>query len=213
MLKKIRAYIIMLMLIILTGMGIATLIKAGVGLGPWDALNATFSNLTGIKVGTVNIILNLICFTGQIILLNKKFKWINILQIPNVLLLGYSINFFYDVVFKNINIDNYFINLIVFIIATIFIAGTIGGIVVLGLPAFSLEGFCDAISQKTNIQFHKIRFSADVFSITVSALCTLLFSLNWTLREATIIALLTFSPLMGKFMPIIEKFYRENDII
>lgn len=213
MLKKLRAYLLMLILIILTGMGISIMIKANVGLGPWDALNRTLHYIMGIKVGTVNIILNVICFIGQLVLLNKNFKWINVLQIPNVFLLGHSINFFNDVVFENINIDNYLINIIAFIFATIFIATTIGGIVMLGLPAFSLEGFCNAISETTKIEFYKIRLFFDVFCVGVCVVCTLFFSLDWTLREATLISVIMFSPIMGKIMPKIEKIYKEYDLI
>lgn len=41
------------------GLGIAVMVEAGLGLGPWEALHQGISNQTGIPIGTVSILLGL----------------------------------------------------------------------------------------------------------------------------------------------------------
>ena len=143
--RMIRAYGLLILLTILAGMELALLVKMNVGVGPWDAMALSFSFLTGIKMGTIAIICNFLCVLGQIILLKREFKKINLLQMPVSMLLGYSINFFVYVVFKNMAFSNYIFRITTNIIVLVSVAFTMGAIVVLGLPTFALEGFCSAI--------------------------------------------------------------------
>jgi uncharacterized membrane protein YczE len=44
---------------VLFGLGIAFMVEAGLGLGPWEVLHQGISRLTGIPIGTVSIILGI----------------------------------------------------------------------------------------------------------------------------------------------------------
>ena len=198
--RMIRAYGLLILLTILAGMELALLVKMNVGVGPWDAMALSFSFLTGIKMGTIAIICNYLCVLGQLILLKKEFKKINFLQIPISMLLGYSINFFVYVVFKNMAFNNY-----IFRITT--------NVIVLGLPTFALEGFCSAIHAKTGIPFAKFRQWIDFFCVGLVVILTLVFPIEWSLREGTIISMILFGPLLGIFMPRIEKLYEKWDLV
>ena len=211
--RMIRAYGLLILLTILAGMELALLVKMNVGVGPWDAMALSFSFLTGIKMGTVAIICNYLCVLGQLILLKKKFKKINFLQIPISMLLGYSINFFVYVVFKNMAFNNYIFRITTNIIVLVSVAFTMGAIVVLGLPTFALEGFCSAIHAKTGIPFAKFRQWVDFFCVGLVGILTLVFPIEWSLREGTIISMILFGPLLGIFMPRIEKLYEKWDLV
>ena len=173
--RAVRAYVLLILLIVMVGMELAILVKMDTGVGPWDAMALSFSFLTGIKMGTVAIICNFLCVLGQIILLKKEFKKINFLQIPISMLLGYSINFFVYVVFKNMTFSNYIFRITTNIIVLVSIAFTMGAIVVLGLPTFALEGFCSAIHVKTGIPFAKFRQWIDFFCVGLVIVLTLVF--------------------------------------
>ena len=163
---------------ILAGMELALLVKMNIGVAPWDAMALSFSFLTGIKMGTVAIICNYLCVLGQIILLKKEFKKINFLQIPISMLLGYSINFFVYIVFKNMTFSNYIFRITTNIIVLVSVAFTMGAIVVLGLLTFALEGFCSAIHAKTGIPFGKFRQWIDFFCVGLVVILTLVFPIE-----------------------------------
>ena len=56
--RAVRAYVLLILLIVMVGMELAILVKMDTGVGPWDAMALSFSFLTGIKMGTVAIICN-----------------------------------------------------------------------------------------------------------------------------------------------------------
>ena len=205
--RMIRAYGLLILLTILAGMELAFLVKMNVGVDPWNAMALSFSFLTGIKMGTIAIICNFLCVLGQIILLKKEFKKTNFLQIPISMLLGYAINFFVYTVFKDMEFSNYIFRITTNIIVLVSVAFTMGAIVVLGLPTFALEGFCSAIHAKTGIPFAKFRQWVDFFCVGLVVILTLIFPIEWSLREGTIITLL------GMFMPRIEKLYEKWDLV
>ena len=60
MLKPKRLLLCILM-ILLISLGASLTIKAAIGVGAWDALSVTGNSLTGIKVGTIQMLLNFIC--------------------------------------------------------------------------------------------------------------------------------------------------------
>lgn len=211
--KTVKSYMLLTILIILVSAGVALIIKIDTGLGPWDAMALTFSFLTGIKVGTIGMILNFLCIFGQIAILKKDFKKINFLQIPISILLGNSVNFFVYNVFKNLTFDNYILRLTLSITTIVFITFIIGAIVCLKLPTFSLEAFCSSVNEKTKIPFAKIRQWADFLCVGLIVISTLVFRISWSLREGTIICMIIFGPLLGIFIPRIEKIYEKIGLI
>ena len=85
---QIKKYFMIIFSFMIVGIGFAFTLKANVGVGAWDALSASLNSLTGIEVGTLGMILNIVCVLGQIIILRKDFKMIQFLQIPLSVLLG-----------------------------------------------------------------------------------------------------------------------------
>ena len=211
--KTVKSYSLLTLLIILVSIGVALMVKTGTGLGPWDAMALTFSYLTGMKIGTLGMISNFLCIFGQIVLLGKNFKKINFLQIPISILLGSTVNFFLYTVFKELTFESYMLRITIAVFSIISISFLVGAIVCLGLPTFSLEGFCSAVHQKTGIPFAKFRQWMDFFCVGLIIVLTLIFPIKWSLREGTIICMVIFGPLLGIFMPKIEKIYEKIGLI
>lgn len=198
--KQFKRIFLMLILIVIVGFGGSLTLKAAVGVGGYDALVQSLSFLSGIKVGTVGVILNSSCVLGQLVLLRKQFKLEHLLQLPFSLLLGIIINFFYYNVFVYIVTDLYVVNLLLLIIGFVIASAGVGAIMALDVVTFALEGFCLALANKANWKFPVVRQWADILSIILSILLTILFSLSLTVREGTLIGMLIFAPLMGFFM-------------
>ncbi|WP_233573279.1 YitT family protein [Leptotrichia sp. OH3620_COT-345] len=211
--KEIKIYIIIVIFLILTGIGVSLIVKIGIGLGPWDAVALTFSYLTGLKIGTVGMIFNLLCILGQFIIEGKKFKKISFLQILVLLLIGNVVNYFIYTVFKNLYFNNYFIKFMFILIGIIFVSFSVSAILVLGKPTFPLESFCSAVHKKTKISYSKFRQWVDMGIIAIITVTTLLFSLPWSLREGTVLFAILFGPFLGIFMPKIEQIFEKWGLI
>lgn len=211
--KTIKGFIMLCIFVIFTGIGVAIMMKVDLGMGVWDATSLTFSYLTGLKLGTVGMVINILCVLLQIIILNKKFSIINLLQVPAAILLGVVINFFGYYFFKDLVVTDYWLKIVLCILMTIFIAFNIAGIVALRFLMLPPEGLCLAISTKWNIPFAKVRQWLDYVCVIIIIVFTLIFSIKWSIREAAIISALLFSRTLGYLLPKIEKFYEKTGLI
>jgi uncharacterized membrane protein YczE len=70
------------------GTGIAFQVQGELGLGPWDVLHQGLADLTGISIGTVNILVGVVVLLGWIPLREKP----GIGTVLNVLLIGATID-------------------------------------------------------------------------------------------------------------------------
>jgi uncharacterized protein len=211
--KQLKRIILLTLLIILLGLGASVTLKVAIGVGAWDALAQSISHITGIKVGTIGMILNTSCVLGEWILLRKAFNFRHLLQIPVSILLGTVVNLFLYNVLSSVAIDSYAMKLILLIIAFALVAGAVGGLMVLNLVTMPLEGLCMAVSNKIKWKFPVVRQSVDILSILLVLILTFALSLTPTVREGTIIGMLIFAPLMGFFMNKIRPIFEKLELI
>ena len=162
----------------------ALTLKAAIGVGAWDALAQTGSLVTGIEVGTIGMFCNFLCIFVQVAILRRKFKPIQLLQIPVCILLGLIVNFMLYEVYSNFTINTYWMNVGLLILGYIVSAFAVGMVMVLDIVTFALEGACMAVSGVTDVPL--------------------------AVREGTIIGMFLFGPMMGIFMklqkPVFKKF-------
>ena len=52
--------------VVLFGLGIALMVQADLGLGPWEALNQGIARQTGLQIGTVSILLGIPILAGTL---------------------------------------------------------------------------------------------------------------------------------------------------
>lgn len=210
--KEVKKYFLLVVLIICTGIGVAISLKASIGVGAWDAMTKSIALLMDIKIGTMGMILNCSCVLGQLLLLRKDFKLIQLLQIPVSILLGIVVNFTLYEALSGFNLENYFILFILFIVAIVIIALAVSAVMVLNVVTLAVEGFCMALSKKINKDFALLRQGVDVCSILVSLIITFVFSQELTIREGTIVGMLIFGPLIGIFMKMLRPVFKKMDL-
>ena len=160
--QRVKKYSLLVLLIIFTGMGVAISLKASIGVGAWDAMTQSIAFLTGIKIGTIGMILNCLCVLGQVLLLKKNFKPLQFMQVPVSILLGIVVNFFLYDVLSSFSWENYFLRFILFILAVLLIAFSVSAVMVLNIVTFAVEGLCMALSIKIKKDFSRIRQGADI---------------------------------------------------
>lgn len=200
----IKKYLMIVLGFIIVGIGFAFTLKANVGVGAWDALSASLYSLSGIEVGTVGMILNIGCVFGQMIILKKDFKLIQLLQIPLSVLLGLVINYvLYEIlVFP---FDSFIGGIVMYIVSTEVCVIGVALIMVLDEVTFALEGFCDALTKVIPFQFPVVRQFADIVSFGIIVILTLVTQIPWSIGIGTIIGMVIFGPSLGVFMKLFQK--------
>lgn len=193
--------VLALIFLICASFSVSLSIKAAIGVNAsWDALSQNVYYLSGIKVGTFSMILNLSCVIGQMIVLNKDYHSSRLSQILVSLISGVFVNYFYYDVLSNIVIEHYMIRLALFVCAIVLMVFSVAVMMIVDVVTYPLESLVLVISQKTGWNFSILRQSVDVSSIGLSLLITVLSTHILVVREGTVIGMLLFGPLLGFFM-------------
>lgn len=210
--RNVKRYLIIILGFIITGTGSALTLKANIGVGAWDALAKSTSDITSIEVGTAGILFNSCCVLGQILILRKHFRWRQLLQIPLSILLGVVINLmvYHILVFP---FDSLIGGIFLYLFASTLAAFGVSIVMLLDEVTFALEGFCMALTKICPIKFSSIRQSVDVISILVIIVLKLVFDLPWSIGIGTVLGMLTFGPTLGIFMKLFKPILKKHQLL
>lgn len=207
-----KKYIVIIFGFIMVGFGSALTVRAGVGMGAWDAAAKSVADIFAVEVGTASMLFNIICVLGQFVILRKNFHLIQLLQIPFSILLGMIINYVaYDL--YTFQADSLISGLLLYLLANTISALGVAMVMLVNKIPFALEGFCMAISRIFPIRFHIIRQFADILSLTVVFLFTYLFSIPLSVGVGTVMGMLIFGPSLGLFMKVLKPIFDYFDLI
>ena len=211
MLKPKRLFLCILMILCIS-LGASLTIKAAIGVGAWDALAVTGNNLLGIKVGTIQMILNIICVGIQFIILKREFRIRHMLQIGLSILLGITVNFILYNLLINVELTTYISRLAVFLLGNIINGFAMAIIMMLEIVTFPLEGACMAFARRFDFEFHKVRQYIDIAFIAIVLITFLIIKDTLSIREGTVISMLVYGPIMGFFMKRFKPFFQKHDL-
>lgn len=201
--KVIRAGILSIAMFTLAAAGIALTLKANVGVGSFNSFNASMAHALGVKVGTIVMVVNVLCVIGQLVLQRSDFHWRQWLQIPASFILGEGTNLFYYDIYSVFESPHYLVNLLILVLGVLTCCVSMGIILRLNFVSLPLEGFCHVLAKKKGWAFGKVRQSVDIVSVTLSLLTTL-FGLPLLVREGTLITLFLFAPVIHRFLHYLE---------
>ena len=175
---------------------VAFAIKAGIGVLPVDAAITSAAMLIGMKVGTFSMLFHGSFFLGQIAIEKRNFRKTELLQLLYITLGGSVLNFFLYTVLRNVTFSFYPLRLIVCVLA--FAVSAFGCTMVLEthLMRTPMEGCIQLLAERMGTTMGRLRQRIDIVLVLVSVAITLIFGVDWTLREGTIIAALIFGPMM-----------------
>ena len=185
-----RRIVVLVLGVIIVGCSSALTLKAAIGVGAWDALAQTGSDVTGIEVGTVGMCFNFLC-----------------------ILLGIIINFMLYQVYNNFIVTEYWINVALLILGYIICAFAVGMVMVLDIVTFALEGACMAVSKVSGKKFHVLRQGVDIISVLLIIIIVFVTEVPLAVREGTIIGVLLFGPMMGIFMKLQKPVFKKLNLI
>lgn len=190
---KLKPLVLSIIYYCLSAFGISLTIKAGVGVSSLNSLNATLSEGSGIKVGTITMLVHGV-FLIFCLFLDKEKKALNYLLMAGCLLgFGSVINFCTYHLLTGLTVNSYFFGLCLFVLGTFFAGFGAGRILAYGILQFPIEKACQLLEEQTRFSFSFYRYGVDLISVLLSLVLSLSFQMPLFVREGTIISLFLLS--------------------
>lgn len=205
--ELVKRYILFVISLFFCGVGIAFTKHAELGVSPISSLaNVISIKFDFISFGNWLIVSNLVLLLGQIILLRRNFKLIQLVQIPLSFIFGY----FTDLglwMIKDIPNENYIVRLLLVFAGIVFIGFGISLGVIADVVLNSGEGFVKALADVTKKDFGTVKIVFDVSWVLFSMVLSLLLFDGKLLgtREGTILSAVFIGVAVKLFKPILQK--------
>ena len=167
---SLRRFIRYLFGMLILALGSVVAIKSSLGVSPITSLPFGINNVTNISIGTASAILYISYVAIQFFILKKDFKKLQLLQIVFAILFGNIVNFFNGII--NINFNNFLFNLALLLLSFVFTALGVTLTIKANLVPVAPDGLVQALSQKHNVPFGKIKIYFDLIVVILS--CSLM---------------------------------------
>ncbi len=202
-----KRYILFIVSLFFAAMGVAVTKHGELGVSPISSVaNIISYKFTFLSLGMWLIIWNCVLILGQILILRKDFKLIQLLQVPLSFVFGYFTDFgMWCVSF--IPANSYIIRLILVICGIIILGFGISLSVIANVIMNSGEAFVKAVSDKSKQNFSNVKIGFDVLCVILSIILSLLFFSGNIVgtREGTIISALLTGIVVKFFTRILDK--------
>lgn len=197
LIKKILIFISGLFIM---GFGVALSVKADLGVSPISCTPYVFSLKFPFTLGELTIIFNGLLILMQVILLRRRYRLIQLAQLPAVIVFGYFIDFSLNIL-SDLNTHFYFYQLVLCLLSCMVLAFGIFIILKADVICLPGEGLAIAIVDTFEKEFGKIKIWVDSSMVIIGALSSfILIQQIEGIGEGTVVAAL----LVGYFI----KFYR-----
>lgn len=187
-----KRYILFIISLFFSALGVAFTKHGEVGVSPISSVaNILSYKFTALTLGSWLIVWNCALILGQIILLRKNFKLIQLLQVPLSFLFGYFTDFGMWCV-NCIPTDIYPVKLLMVIIGIVILGFGIALAVIANVIMNSGEAFVKALSDIIRKDFGNVKIAFDISCVAASIVLSLIF-FNFKIvgtREGTIISAL-----------------------
>lgn len=190
--EVLKRYVLLVVGLFISAFGVAVTKHGELGVSPISSVaNVLSCKFTVLSLGSWLIVWNCILIVGQILILRKDFKPIQLLQIPLSFLFGYFTDFgMWCVSF--VPVPNYFVRLLSVLCGTVILAFGISLTVTANVIMNSGEAFVKAIADKSGRNFGNVKIGFDVGCVVLALVLSLLLFDGRILgtREGTVIAAL-----------------------
>lgn len=170
---KVRIPMYFVGLFIMT-IGIALSVKSNLGVSPVSSIPYTMTCVWGIEMGKATIIFHAALVLIQILLLRKRFKPINLLQVVVGIVFGYFTTFCNYLATFLPSTDNIAMRIVLMLVSTVFIAVGIFFYLPANLIPLAGEGVMQAVSDVTKIEFSKVKMGFDCSMVIISVITCLI---------------------------------------
>lgn len=202
-----KRYLLFVISLFFCGVGIAFTKHAELGVSPISSMaNVISIKFDFISFGSWLIVSNLVLLLGQIILLRRNFRLIQLVQIPLSFIFGYFTDFGLWMI-KDIPNENYIVRLLLVAAGIIFIGFGISLGVIADVVLNSGEGFVKALADVTKKDFGTVKIIFDVSWVLAAIVLSLLLFDGRVIgtREGTVISAVFVGATVKLFRPLLEK--------
>ncbi len=173
--EKLLRYGLFVIGLFFIALGIAFTVRANLGISPISSvpkvMSEKFSSLT---FGTWAFIWNCVFLSGQILILRKKFKLIQMLQLPLSVLFGIFSDLGLEIV-KLIPNSSYILKFVLLIIGVMVLGFGVTLSVKANIILNAPEAFAKVVADTTQKQFSTMKVAMDVTCVIISAALSFLF--------------------------------------
>ncbi len=189
-----RRYILFVISLFFAALGVAFTKHGELGVSPISSVaNVMSYRFSSISLGTWLIIWNCVLIVGQIIILRRKFQYIQLLQIPLSFLFGWFTDLGMWIV-SFISVNSYPMRIVMVLVGIVILGFGVSLSVIANVIMNSGEAFVKAVSDMLHREFGNVKIAFDVLCVIISIVLSLIF-FDFTIvgtREGTIMsALLT----------------------
>lgn len=170
---KVRIPMYFVGLFIMT-IGIALSVKSNLGVSPVSSIPYTMTCVWGIEMGKATIIFHAALVLIQILILRKRFRPINLLQVVVGIVFGYFTTFCNYLATYLPSTDNMVMRIVLMLVSTVFIAVGIFFYLPADLIPLAGEGVMQAVSDVTKIEFSKVKIGFDCSMVVISVITCLI---------------------------------------
>ena len=156
-------------------LGIALSVKSNLGVSPVSSIPYAMTCIWGIEMGLATIIFHVILVLMQILILRKKYKVINLLQIPVGVVFGFFTTFCNYLMSFAPSPQNLAVRIVMLLLSTFFVAFGIFLYVPTALTHLAGEGTMLAVSQVSGIKFSTVKIIFDISMVLISLVLCLVF--------------------------------------
>ncbi len=160
-------------LIVMT-LGVVISVKSDLGVTPISSIPYTMTVVLGMDLGIATMLFSIFMVLLQIVILRKRFKIINLLQLPIGILFGAFLTVCGKLMTPVPVPDNFIVKFIIMLVSTVFVAL---GVFLYVAPRFvplAPEGFIIAVTQVTKLSFSTVKVIFDVTMVAVSMVTCLI---------------------------------------
>lgn len=159
-------------LIIMT-FGVSLSVKSNLGVSPISSIPYSITLVSGMDLGLTTIIFSVVVVLLQIILLRKKYKIINLLQIPIGAVFGAFLTVFGNAMGFFPSPEGFILKFLLMLVSTVFVALGVFLYVPAGFVPLPPEGVLLAVTQVSKIKFSTAKVAGDVIMVLISLLICL----------------------------------------
>lgn len=185
-----KRYFLFIFSLFISALGVAITKKGELGVSPISSVaNVLSMKFPVLSLGSWLIVWNCVLILGQILLLRRKFQWIQLLQVPLSFLFGWFTDIGMFLV-HSIPTDAYPVRLLLVILGTAVLGFGIALAVIADVVMNSGEAFVKALSDILGRQFGNVKIAFDISCVVLAIVLSLLFfelRIVGT-REGTVIA-------------------------
>lgn len=183
--------------LVLCGLGIAFMVAADLGLGPWDVLHQGVSRNTGIPIGTVSILVGIVVLLGWLPLRER----LGIGTVLNVLVIGVTIDLTLLVLTTP---DALWLRTVYLVVGPLVFAVGSGYYIGAGLGAGPRDGLMTGLARR-GLPVHGVRTGIEITALVIG------FLLGGTAGIGTLVFAFTIGPLVHVVLPRLTMTETEAD--